>query len=105
MSATTRATTSEGFCQRSKYLERLLDGITLLRKKEGFADLDLKSMSIERADTISARVKAELLPIRGSAGKYAQMTDEERFRAASELPGRSTAPAPCPRSPRCCAGW
>ncbi len=76
---------NEGFCQTSKYLERLLDGITLLRKKEGFADLDLKSMSIERADAISARVKAELLPIRGSAGKYAQMTDEERFGEAGVL--------------------
>lgn len=74
---------AEGFCQTCKYIERLLDGIALLRKKPPFDTLVLAALSATDADTMAQRIKAELLPIRGSAGKYAQMTDEARFEEAA----------------------
>jgi hypothetical protein len=75
----------EAFCQTSKYVERMLHGIILLRDKPGFEDLTLKTLAMERIVTMADAIKGKLLPIRGAKGAWAEKSDPERFTAAAGL--------------------
>jgi hypothetical protein len=78
------ANPGEAFCQTSKYIERLLDAIALLRGKEAFAGVALGVLPAAELGTLKANITKELLPIRGGKKDYADMSDEERFRIALE---------------------
>jgi hypothetical protein len=78
------ANPGEAFCQTSKYIERLLDAIALLRGKEAFAGVALGVLPAAELGTLKANITKELLPIRGGKKDYADMTDEDRFRIALE---------------------
>ncbi len=78
------ANPGEAFCQTSKYIERLLDGIGLLRGKEAFKDVAASVLPPAELATLKANITKELLPIRGGKKEYADMSDEDRFRAALE---------------------
>jgi hypothetical protein len=78
------ANPGEAFCQTSKYIERLLDAIALLRGKEAFAGVALGVLPAAELGTLKANITKELLPIRGGKKDYADMSDEDRFRIALE---------------------
>jgi hypothetical protein len=75
----------EAFCQTSKYVERMLHGIILLRGRPGFENLTLKTLAMERIVSMADAIKAELLPIRGAKVTWADKSDTERFTAAAAL--------------------
>jgi hypothetical protein len=75
----------EAFCQTSKYVERMLNGIVLLRTKPEFAALTLRTLPVEQVETMAGAIKTKLLPIRGAKDAWADKSDMERFAAAGAL--------------------
>ncbi len=75
----------EAFCQTSKYVERMLHGITLLRTKPGFENLALTTLTLDQIDAMGAAIRAQLLPFRGAKDAWATKSDPERFEAAGRL--------------------
>ena len=75
----------EAFCQTSKYVERMLHGIILLRGKPGFENLTLKTLAMDRIVSMADAIKTKLLPIRGAKATWADKSDPERFAAAAAL--------------------
>ena len=73
----------EAFCQTSKYIERMLNGIVMLRAKKGFETLKLQTLPIDGIATMAEAISALLLPIRGAKDEWAEKSDEERFAAAA----------------------
>jgi hypothetical protein len=73
----------QAFCQTSKYLHRLLEGITLLSTKEGFENATFAPISKEAAAAMATKIDQQLLPIRGAAtAPWNEMSDEDRFESA-----------------------
>ena len=75
----------EGFCQTSKYLHRLLEGIVLLTDRPGFQDAKFNTITKQEAASIASDIDKKLLPIRGAKGEWADKSDDERFAAALRL--------------------
>jgi hypothetical protein len=75
----------EGFCQTSKYLHRLLEGIVLLTDRPAFKDAKFNTITKQEAASIVAEIEKKLLPIRGAKDAWADKSDEQRFAAALDL--------------------
>ncbi len=78
-----KANMGEAFCQTSKYVERMLQSVVLLKAKPGFADLTLDTIPIASIPPMVTAIGTELLPIRGAKGTWADRDDQARFAAAA----------------------